>query len=267
MTSKDVPAVSLDGVAWKTAEVAIALLRIDPRLQRPLDMAWVHQKAKEYAPAALGTVTISKRKNGDMVLLDGQHRHALVKFAKDAGRRLDAKIYEQLTIQQEAELFRRLNDSRRLTPLVKFRIAVVEGKPTEVACDKILRENGLQAEPGHPNSYVAVRVLVDLYGRDPVACAATVGFLSTAWGKVNRDALDGRMVAGTGLFFARYGEEINTGQLAQKLQKNGTPAALIGEASVLAKMRKVKVPHAVADKLTNIYNANRKEENKLPAWG
>lgn len=260
------PAVNLTGVTWTSAEVAVALMRIDPRLQRPLDQTWVAAKLREYAPAALGTVTLSKRRNGDLILLDGQHRRALVIAAKDTGRRMAAQIYQDLTIQQEAELFRRLNDSRRLTPLVKFRIAVVEGKETETACDKILRESGLQAEPGHPNSFQAVRALVGLYEVDPIACRVTIDFLAHAWGKVNRDALDGRLVFGAGLFFARYGEQINLGQLSQRLQKNGTPAALVGEASTLAKMRKRKVPDAVADKLVGIYNSGRKDENKIAEW-
>lgn len=258
--------VSLDGVQWRQAQVAVALIKIDPRLQRPLDETRVGKMSREYSPAALGTLTLSQRGNGDLVCLDGQHRRALVIYVGDTTRKVDAKVYTKLTIQQEALLFKLLNNTKQLSQLVKFRIAVIEGDEVAVACNRILAVNELVAEAGHPNSFQAVVALRKLYEQDTVAAGVTVQFLSTAWGKINKDALDGRIVAGVGAVFAKHGEMINTGNLATRLRKKGTPGALLGEARVLASMRRLQVSEAVADIVVGTYNVGRKDENKLPAW-
>lgn len=260
----------LDGVKYRIGSVPAAMLDVDPRIQRPLDLDRVKKMEREYSPAALGIITVSKRRNGKMIVLDGQTRRALVQKL-DPQHKMDAKIYTDLTIQQEALLFRLLNNTKRLTSLVLFRIAVIEKRPVETACNKLLKDHGLVAEGGRLNSFLAVVSLVRLFEADEKAATATIKFLCDAYftgEKPVRDGFDSRMVSGVGRFVRKHGAQVDLSALARKLAKEGTPGAIIGEARTLAKMRKVTVADAIADKVVNVYNHGRSDDRgKLPVWG
>ena len=82
--------------------VSIGQLKVDLLYQRDLDATVVEKIAREYDIVTAGTIVVSLRDNGDMFIVDGQHRVAGATLAKET--HMLAQIIEGLTEQEEAVL-------------------------------------------------------------------------------------------------------------------------------------------------------------------
>lgn len=239
----------------------------DPRVQRPLDQKRVAAMVADFRPEALGVPTVSIRGDGTMIWLDGQTRGAALKELGLGSRTVQSSCYEGLNLKQEAELFRILNDSKRLTAADQFRIAITEGDPIAVGADKMLKVYGWTSEGGRANTFRAVNTAYKAYERDQQAFRRTLELLGGAWGATGASG-QAFLVQGAFIFMARYGEsfQIEVDRLRDKLAKEaGGPQAFIGRARANAKTRAIAVSDGVADILVNLYNRNRKT-GSVPQW-
>lgn len=62
-----------------STRVALADLKVDTGYVRPLDEARVDEMARDFIEALLATVVVNRRPNGDLYVVDGQHRVAAVR--------------------------------------------------------------------------------------------------------------------------------------------------------------------------------------------
>jgi hypothetical protein len=239
-------------------------LMVDPAIQRNLDQRRVAKMASEYDPEAVGVLTVSRRDNGSYHIVDGQHRHAAARTVEGDKVELTCRVFSGLTDQDEARLFRWLNNTAKPQAIDLFRVKVIEGDPAATEIERMITGLGWEirlSNGGH--SFAAITAADRIYRADPTAVERSLATITRAWGF---DEIDGRVFEGLGLLYARHGSAIDLGALAERLAVSpGGQMALLGRARGLSDLLRIKVPSAVAEVTTELYNVKRKTK-ALPAW-
>lgn len=260
-------------------ETAIRMLRtdsltVDHDVQRALNVPRVEEMAKTFREDALGVLAVSHRPDGSYHIVDGQHRW---ETCKSVGRtHVQCKVYSGLSRQDEAALFRVLNNTRIVNALDRFRVRVVEGEVSAVDINGILEKSGWRVPskasantPGVVNSPVALEWVYCgagiRQGRQPTVFRQTVEVITAAWG-YEPDAMRSDVVKGVGAFLTRYEGMLDLSKVVRMLQGYpGGPLKLQADASIMRSMRSSPAADSVAAILTGLYN-KKKSVHRLPEW-
>jgi hypothetical protein len=246
--------------------LAVSTLVVDPDVQRGLDIRRVNKIAEALDLDALGVVTVSHRANGNYHIVDGQHRVSAVKLAGGETEKILCRIFSGLSIEDEARLFRLLNNTAKPQALDLFRVRVIEGDPVAVDIDRIISAHGWKVMfSAHGGAFGAVAAAERIHRLDPAALDKAVATLTRAWGHDDTATVDGRLVEGVGLVYARYGIAVEASELTDRLARSGTPAALLGKARTFRDTIGGTVTRAVAEIVVEMYNVRRKTK-ALPSW-
>lgn len=138
--------------------IAVSALTIDPVVQRSLDEVRVVRMSKVFDKSAVGTFVVSLRGDGTMVVLDGQHRRAAAILAGMPDLKVPCDVRRGLTIAEEAELFRRLNTTRRLTQSVDHAKGVLAGDPEALGIEETLQKFGWSIGQGNGREGVILAI-------------------------------------------------------------------------------------------------------------
>ena len=248
-------------------------LTVDPRVQRALDIGRVRRIAAAVDFAALGTLIVSHREDDTFHVVDGQTRVAALKESGNGEYEADCKVFEGLSLAEEAKLFRLYNDTKQVKPTTKFIVRVVEGEPKALAMNDILVRNGWvvtgATSRGHFCAVAALEWVYDgagLYEPGNIdACDTVVNVLTVAFG-LNQDGVRAELVKGVGLVVLRYGDELDLRKLATDLsQHDGGPTGVIGAARQLRKLRSANIAHSMAELLVGMVNKGRRTK-RIPEW-
>ena len=119
-------------------------LIVDYTYQRPIEKAKVNKIVKNFDPAQVRPFYVSRRPNGKLYIIDGQHTNAAL-LQRDAKAVNDAYVYEGLTLEEEADLFYKLNtNAKRLTANQNIKARYV-AKDSEVTYYvKLLDQSGIR---------------------------------------------------------------------------------------------------------------------------
>lgn len=243
----------------------------DPRVQRPLDPKRVHGIAGNLNMEAIGVPVVSQRPDGTLVALDGQHRISALVVAGKGDEELEMIRHQGLSLEQEAELFRLLNNTKRPGALDLFRIAVTEGSLPATAVDAIISKNGFTSEPGHPHSLSAVRTAEHLYGLDAgTTLDRTLYVCNGVWGAA-RLGVHTTILSGVGGVLFRFSGAVDLSRLVDKLKRDSRssdPARFVGRVRTTAEVNGSKKPDAAAGLIITIYNKHLQEDGgrALPSW-
>ncbi len=250
----------------KVMDLSLSVLIVDPDVQRRIDLRRVARMAADFQPQALGTITVSRRGDGSYHIIDGQHRKEAAKEARGDSFKISSRVFEDLTIQEEAELFRLLNATVKPKAFDGFRVRIIEGESVAVHVTDTLKRHGFELGRGaRDGMFEAVAAAERIYRLDPNALDRALGTITHAWGRVH-SAVDTRIVDGLGSVWFRYGDAIDGEALAQKLARYPSgPDGLVGNARGMAKMGNVQVHAAMAELIVGIYNSGRRTR-ALPAW-
>jgi hypothetical protein len=163
-----------------------------------------------------------------------------------------------LTVDQEAALFRLLNNTRQVGAMDSFLKGVLALDPQCLAIDGIARRYGwsiaLRDEAG---CIAAVKALETVYRRDDGETLDAVLALVTAAWKFDDKSVEGPMLRGMAAFIAKN-QEIDRSHLAAKLGKRTSPAQISSRAKFLAEGKVTSgttsgVSYAVAE----VWNVHR----------
>lgn len=252
------------------ARIDIDSLSIDPAIQRPLDGAWVRKIAAEFKPDSIGALVVSRRANGSVVVLDGQHRSAAGKQAGFIGK-VPCLVYEGLETADEAALFLTLNNSRKVQAIDRFRVRVIEGDKPAVQMYRILRERGWDIKnAARPGCFSAVTALEHVYNgagtrrgeRDDLVRAVMVT-ITRAWG-ADYHGVHAAIVGGIGALFARFGRKVDLDRLVTTLAKH-RPVHLVAKGKLEQESRHATQPAAMASVIHSEYNKGLRS-SRLPNW-
>jgi hypothetical protein len=248
---------------------------VDHNVQRALNEARRDEMAADFRPDSLGLVTASLRADGRLYLLDGQTRVAAARVAHYDGL-IATRVFEGLTLKEEAGLFLTLNKMRTVSTIEKFKVRVTLGDTVAVNINKILKAYGLNvnfAAASKPNTISAVVTLEKVYhgagvrdgGHHADLVDRVIGSLIKAYGGDTRPVVFSRaLVEGMGIFHATYGKKIDRDRLTDTMSAV-PPRQVASRARTRRDALGGSLGENAAEVILDIYNSRRKD--KLPPFG
>lgn len=267
-TTEDTPAVPAPTVQIR--DIPARQLMVDHTVQRPLDTARAERIASDFDRNALGTFVVSRRDDGTYHLIDGQHRHAVVILLGHEDWDLHCQVYVGLTRQEEARMFRLLNNSKAVNVLEKFLVRIQEEDPVAVEINDILLDHGWKISTAKQDSnFCAVAAIEKGYRKagpeGPGLVEWLIQIITKSWGFA-ADGVRGEIVTGLSLVKLRHGDAIDSKKLIDELTViPGGPRGLVGRARSLKDFRRGTIGDAMAELLINMMNSKRRI-NRLPDW-
>lgn len=222
--------------------VPVSKLFIDPDYQRELTPL-AGQIERDFDPHMFIPLLVSARRGGKFAVFDGQHRYV---GARDKGfEEVPCLVYRNLSPEQEATLFSRLQRERRGIKATDRFKAELHGDPerpeTKMAIDieKIAEQRGftvgstseaegllkIASPTALEQTYRAKKG--DMTG--PEALAAALTTIKGVWPTEKRNT-DSDLIRGLGLLFIKHGKKLDTDRLIDKLGEV-TPTTLLARAN------------------------------------
>jgi hypothetical protein len=246
--------------------VHLSEIKHDPAVNRPLDKAWVDRLVKNWRDESMGIPVLSDRGNY-YVPLDGQHRIEALRQQTPLDRRLDAEVYSELTVEQEAALFLDLNFSRAVRPFDKFQKLVTSGDADACAIQSIVQEMGLRIESGaRPAAVAAVVVLQRLFSwdRKGTLLRSVLETSKSTWG-TDGSSFQGEILSGLGTFFRSFPDAEIARTRRVLAQAAGGASGLLGRGRTIREMRGGTIGGGVAEAIRALYNKGLRHKLGDPA--
>ncbi len=256
--------------------VTVKDVRIDPRVQRPENLRLTRKISRNLVLAALGTVTVSVREhqgpNGDetwYILLDGQQRMIGARKAGYDGP-VPARFHFGLSLQEEAELFRLLNDKVDVPAADKYTVGLTEGLEDVVLVQSILDQLGIKlgGNPGQFHAVVVARRLVSMTN-GPDAFRWALKAIRDMYPQDEAPKYEGRLVEGLARLRLRDGSKINTSALVTKVLKQGGPIHTLKLGKLKMDTNGTTAMVGVIQAVIQTYNNGLQHDkgNRLEEWG
>jgi hypothetical protein len=255
-------------------ELHAAVFNVDLRVQRELNEKRSDEMAADFRPDSMGLITASKRPDGRLYILDGAHRVSAARKAMYDGL-LATRVFEDLTLQEEAGLFLKLNDTKRIQAIDRFKVEVTMGDRQAVNINNILKAYDLHVDwsaAANPKSISAIVTLKRLYrgagvwddGEYADLVDATVKTITKSWPGETRDGVFSRAVLeGVGIFHATYGKKIELERL-YKVVGNVPARQLVSRARTRRDATGGTIGENAAEIILDLYNNRQKD--KLPSF-
>lgn len=251
---------------------------IDARVQQQYRPAKVTRMVKDgFDPSLAGTITISRRSTGALIVLDGQHR---VKAAIEVGvTLLPAIVHEGLTLAEEASFFLGLNAKSNPTSVAKFLVSVISGDEEDTKIKNMIEDHGWRIREGSTRdgrTFKAVTRAKDIYGlrtkyfsdSDVFGDALldeTVSAITEAWGTKDTQAVTANNLGGIALFLKKYWGDVDHDRLVKQLATISPDRFSQDTKGVQESMRMTAIESAgfCAHRL---YNHGARHQSKLDTW-
>jgi hypothetical protein len=253
----------------KVEDLNVNSLQVDQAYQRT-PTSNVNSIVENFDEKLLGTIHVSRRSDGSLWVVDGQHR---VAACKAVGRRtVRCMVHEGLSADDEAALFVGLNNSKAVLPWFTFRANVLAGSPDHVAIEQIFEARGHSLIKGYCQAVRSAEWIYQGCGartaKGTRALAWALDVHLKAWpsdrgkGKGNeRSYVDGKILKALAVLYVTYGSKVAGDDLAKKL--SGTaPSMIIASARALSGG---PIWSRIAFVIVGKYNGHRKS-NFLPQW-
>lgn len=131
----------------------------------------IERMASEWDRARVGAIYLSMRPDGRFAVLDGNHRVMACRVVEGDDATLPARIYLDLTLKEEADLFTAFNrDRAQPRPGDVFRARLAAGDKGAIEIKNIVESLGLrlaldgQAADGAINAIAAIEKIYQQYG-------------------------------------------------------------------------------------------------------
>lgn len=253
--------------------IPVADLIVDTMVQREaFDDRRVVKILKEFNPAALGTITVSQREDGTLVIVDGWHRWEAVRRVSDNQGELYCEVFSGLSLAEEAQLFLDKNNTNQVRILDKFKVRVTKGEDFAREIKDILSSYHWNVTPvigkGNVNAVGAlekIHALSKAKEADPPLLQLVFLVINNAWGH-DRHGAQAHVIVGLGSLLAEHGSLIDVDRLVNVLKnwKHG-PEGLVTDAKASASLHGMKVAYALANLVTERYNVGLRTKT-LPNW-
>lgn len=269
------------GKAYVEETLNVNEIEVDHNVQRQaLNITKVTNIKKNFNPAALGVITVSKRtlagKQVQYIALDGMHRVQAVKELTDNTGTVVCHVFEGLTLAEEAQMFLDLNHTTQPRLMDKFFVQCnAEGEEGDAARDirDIVYQYGWSISHvpanGNINCVGTLKKLHELSVRtsaEPNLVHAMILTITRAWGN-DRAGVNSTIVEGIGRMFAEYGSLLELDRLVNTLKEyKGGPVTLHAEAQQYAAIKRGRVAMAIAEMLVESYNKGLRGGRVLSAW-
>ena len=242
-------------------------MRVSPKAQREFRRPHAVALAAAFELEAMGFPVVSWR-DGYWWVLDGQHRiQALryVGFSDDD--QIQCECYESLTEAEEAELFLRRDERRKVSTFDRFRIGVVAEREEDLDIQRIVAlQNCKISRDKEEHCIGAIAALRFAYQLSPVTMRRAVAILDKAYDG-DPSAFQSDLIRGMALVCQRYDGSLNDDQAIAKLGRlNGGTISLIRKANALKEKTGHTKANCVAAAVVDTLNARGASGRKLESW-
>lgn len=251
------------GGAGEITVLPLDLLHVDHLYQRDLIMEVVDRIAANWDIVTAGTIVVSRRADGTLYVVDGQHRFAAAKLAGET--EILAQVVDGLTAEEEAHLRIQGNYKRSDRINEVFRARVFAGDPTALALQEIAHryDTEINFVPDASKGLNAISSLEHLYNLDNgVRLSRVFAVIKDAWGEVGGPNASSAILKGLAWFLDRHSEEIDRQRLIERMRMEG-PAAIGRSArnhkAALGGTHWINTYRA----LVEVYNYNLRENSRL----
>lgn len=251
----------------KFAEIALGEMVVCERAQRTLKPARVEQILAALDLEAFGEPVLSSR-DGRYYIVDGQHRvRALAQFLGDDWEQatIKCKVYQDMTEQDEAKLFRQLNTVLRSTSYDLFKVGVTAGYEEETRIKSIVEAAGLHVSRSKDLSGAvsAISSLRKAYRLSPKSLMFSLKLATESYGDAG---LEGAIIEGLAQLHNRYERALDDEITIHALSNaRGGVKGILNGATKRRLTTGNTLPICVAAEAVEIINRYRKGK-KLPSW-
>lgn len=241
--------------------IPIGGLYID-KYQRPLSLLRVKKYAREFDVIKAGTILVSKRANGTYWIIDGQHRYFAM---KTLGLQLIAcLVHEGLTYEQEAAMFRFVNDNKVVSPLEKLNADVQWGDEFSINLIALCEKHGFTLDAKNPRKeFRSVKALQDIYSYDNGTTLERIFRIVNAAYPTEKSRTLNKVLRGIFIFLKKHGDAIDEKNLIKRLAKVGI-IQLFAKGNSWMQVRYGGHEHdGIAEAIIDIYDYKRVADKKL----
>ncbi len=252
-------------------DLLLEVLRVDPPYQRPLDRALVRHIADHFDPRYFGRIVVVERANGELAVVDGQHRVQALRAMGVRGALVPCDVHRGLPLMAEAALFRRPQERAGRRPLRAediFRAALIEGDEESHAIKQIVEAHGFVLDlDSHSKAEGGMRAVASLQRifREGGAegLDAVLGLVRDAFG-LTPEANKATLLQGLWRFHRKYRAVYSRKLLVQVLRK-ASPQGVVADGRKVSDALRMSSPDGVARAIFALYNKGR-SRNALPEW-
>jgi hypothetical protein len=245
----------------------------EPEYASPLKVHKVNWYVEHWDSLRCLFLVLSLRDDGRFAIIDGSHRHAAAE-ARGEPKILPGIVLIDQTLEQEAELFRALNEDRRIPSRMDiFRAAWVHGDVQARGIRSTCQTAGFDVaiEGKGPNRIMAVGALEMIWSK--TAARGLLDMLSIihdAWGNDGtvQGTTHGYVLLGLMAFWIRYVDapKYDRGELVNKLRAS-LPGIILGRSQGHRSRTNGLTPTlAVGKEILHTYNATLPVSRRLPEW-
>lgn len=252
--------------AFKVRPVKIADMKVHETCQRKERPGWVRYLLEKWDFNEFGHPVVNWR-DGHYFIIDGQHRIAALKAAGFTEETVECVVFENLTDEQMAAMFLRLNDRKSVARFDKFIIAVEANWPAESAVMRMVLSNKLKVgRSATRGTIAAVHSLMKAHRYGDTVLAQTLRTLRDAFESAP-EGFDGVLIEGLSMVYNRYNGHTNEAQMVKALGnvKSG-PVGLRRRAELIREKLDADLGHCIAAAAVETYNRSVSRGERLNSW-
>jgi len=202
-------------------ELFAADLLVDRDVQRAYNASHASKLEAGWDNRFVGTLIISRRVNGELYIIDGQHRQ-VVALRKDPAAIMDCEVYEGLSVEEEALMFLHFNRNRKPPSAYDhYKIGLVARLPIEVRMSAETMQLGLEISPSKGNRQIAAvascRRIVGWDVKETGLLRDTLMYLELAFG-AKPETWDAIMLQAVARFIHHFRARVDYDRLVEKLR-------------------------------------------------
>lgn len=232
-------------------------LKIDPTVQGALQSRRVEKIINNFREDQVGILIVSRRANGDLVVLDGFHRSTALK--RLGVEFVMCQVHEGLTLKEEAEKYLYLNRERKQPRAVDdYKVSLVAGDKKVLSVQNLLTQYGIRVDYGAFTSPKTVVNIYEQYGENLLSL--TLETYIYAWGKNN---LQGKFIGELAKFINYNYEKLDINHL-KKCLKSQCFEKLRSDIDMLVAVKAARTKvQAFQQCIYQYYNSDLKPSRRL----
>lgn len=237
-------------------------LHVDESYQRAIKMNLVQTIYNEWRDEACGIILVSRREDGSLWVVDGQHRVAAAKLLEM--ETLPARIVEGHSAAEEALLRIQTNRKRNETPAERFKAQLIAKFPDAVGIVRMLKSYGakLALEGTKADAITCISTIELMYAWDKgVTLRQVFDYIYEADKKLNAENTETSQLRALHWFLDQHAGEYDRKRLITVLKQYKT--ALKARGEVLHSMMGGSTYINRYRALVEFYNENQPKKAQL----
>lgn len=225
--------------------VKVSDLMIDYSYQREQSKYKVAKIARNFNYDALGVIIISIRESGEMFILDGGHRVAAMNLLGKENETIDALVYFDLTVEQEADLFVKLNEDRtkpKRSDIFDAKVASRDASALEIS--SVLDSLGLRisSTPGNGNIRAVSGINQIFENAGPDVMKRVLYVTKEAFGN-HSSSFNKEFIVSMSMLYHHCDSQISDTRMIEKLKKFVNPNNIVSLVRTNMKLNVFKDTH------------------------